>query len=300
MNQTLAILKNISWSSWSKDAIALAQTGQLPNYVPILAKANPESLGMVILSKTEEIGCWGDINQTFPLMSVIKPFLLLYQLSLQGEEWVNQKVGKKPSSLPFNSLLQLENDDGFPRNSMINSGAIRLAAELPGNTARDRTLALQNWLNQNLKNPLFLDEQVLASVQSVANTKNQALAQTMARQGHLENWPLALETYNQICCLSGTVLTLAELGQLLINSPSPLSTHNCQLVLEIMTTCGLYEASENFAQQIGFPSKSGVSGIILAIIPNQAAIAIYSPPLDQQGNSRAGLYLLQKIAKLLN
>jgi glutaminase len=232
-------------------------------------------------------------------MSVIKPFLLLYLLSQQGQEWVFGYVGKEPSDYPFNSLIQLQLDQGFPRNPMINSGAIRLAGLLPGNTNRDRCLGLRDWLNQQGNCQLFLDEEMLASVQSRPNERNQALVREMVNHGHLNNPEEALDTYNQICCLAGNIEDLAELGMLLVRSLPPLKKEDCQQVQALMSSCGLYEASAQFAQEIGLPTKSGVSGVFLSLIPEQGAIAIYSPPLDPQGNSVAGLYLIRKIAESL-
>jgi glutaminase len=103
----------------------------------------------------------------------------------------------------------------------------------------------------------------------------------------------------QICCLAGNIEDLAELGMLLVRSRPPLKKEDCQQVQTLMNSCGLYEASAQFAKEIGLPTKSGVSGVFLSIIPEQGAIAIYSPPLDPQGNSVAGLYLILKIAESL-
>jgi glutaminase len=121
----------------------------------------------------------------------------------------------------------------------------------------------------------------------------------MVNHGHLNNPEQALDTYNQICCLAGNIEDLAELGMLLVRSRPPLKKEDCQQVQALMSSCGLYEASAQFAQEIGLPTKSGVSGVFLSLIPEQGAIAIYSPPLDPQGNSVAGLYLIRKIAESL-
>ena len=297
--KTLKQVKNQQWQAWITEAIAEAKQGSLPRYIPLLNHGNSNDYALLVTRLEGEVFFSGNQSKTFPLMSVIKPFLLLYLLSQQGSEWVFKRVGKEASDYPFNSLTQLELDQGFPRNSMINSGAIRLAGLLSGNTSRDRCLALRDWLNQQGNCQLFLDEEMLASVRSQPNERNQALAREMAHHGHLENPEEALDTYNQICCLAGNIADLAQLGMVLVRSRPPLKKEDCQLVQTLMSSCGLYEASTQFAKEIGLPTKSGVSGVFLSLIPEQGAIAIYSPPLDPQGNSVAGLYLIRKIAESL-
>lgn len=298
----MKLLKQISTKQGQKlieEAITVAKKGNLPTYIPLLNQVNSNDYALSIISLEGETFRSGDRLKTFPLMSVIKPFSLLYLLSHQGSEWVFERVGKKSSDYRFNSLTQLILDQGFPRNSMINSGAIRLADLLLGETSCDRSLNLKNWLNQQAHSQLFLDEKMLASVRFKTNKKNLALAIEMANKGNLENIEKALDTYNQICCLSGTIQDLEKLGMLLMGSAISLKKEHCQQVQMVMSDCGLYEASAKFAQEIGFPTKSGVSGVLLSLIPNQGIIAVYSPPLDQEGNSLAGLFLIKKIASIL-
>ena len=297
--ESLKSIDQRQWQEWIKDAIAAAKKGQLPIYIPLLNHANPNDYALLVTRLDSEVFSSGNRSKTFPLMSLIKPFTLLYLLSRQGSEWVFDHVGQEPSDYAFNSLTQLRLDQGFPRNPMINSGAIRLADLLPGKTSRDRCLELRDWLNEQANCQLFLDEEMLVSVQSHVNERNQALAREMANRGHLENVEQALDIYNQICCLAGTIEDVAKLGILLVRSPQPLKREHCQQVQVLMSRCGLYEASAQFAQEFDLPSKSGVSGIFLSIIPEKGAITVYSPPLDPQGNSVAGLYLIRKIAQRL-
>jgi glutaminase len=280
---------------WAIEAREAAIDGQLPDYIPLLARADRKSFAVCIQTLQSSIVSVGNPNLTFPLMSAIKPFLLLYCITSFGIERVFDRVGKQPSDSSFNSLRQLEMDNGFPRNPMINSGAIALADLLPGETALSRCEALQNWLNQQDGSKLFLSESVLQSVISKPNPRNIALASELEKKGSIQNARLALEAYNYICCLSGTVHDLAALGISIANSPAPIRS----IVLEIMTTCGLYEASEEFAKKVGLPTKSGVSGVMLSVVNSRGSIACYSPPLNLQGNSIAGLSVIDKIAEFL-
>jgi glutaminase len=182
---------------------------------------------------------------------------------------------------------------------MINSGAILLASLIVGNNATICTDNFCQWLNKAAQVNLFLDPKMLKSVQSKPNLKNQALIQEMVKAGHLKQPDLALDTYNQICCLSGTVEDLAKLGLLLMNEDILLQKYGI-MVQEMMLNCGLYESSEGFKNKVGFPTKSGVSGAVLSLIPEKKiSLAYYSPPLDKQGNSVAALYFIDKIWEII-
>nr|WP_199307398.1 glutaminase [Alkalinema sp. FACHB-956] len=271
----------------------------MPDYIPLLAKADIHGLALQI--QTPE-GCWlrsGQIAQPFVLMSVIKPFLLLMLLETLGSQRLFTKVGKSPSDQPFHSLSQLAADRGFPRNPMINSGAITLASLLPGRTGLERCTMLQQWLNQRANCQLRLDNAMLASVRSLANESNRAISNLLYQAGYVENIDLAIETYNHICCLAGTIDDLAKLALLLAVPHSQLQSQYQQIVNALMLTCGLYEVSGEYAVRIGLPMKSGVSGALIAIIPKEGAIAIYSPAIDVIGNSVAGLFLMGKLSQSL-
>ncbi|MEA5534798.1 glutaminase [Crocosphaera sp. XPORK-15E] len=299
MGQLLTNLTSQQLSQWLTEASQAANKGKLPNYIPLLQQTAPNLLAVCILPINHQINAQGDIDKTFPLMSIIKPFLLFYLLSQLGKEFIFNKVGRDPSNYPFNSLEQLQIDQGFPRNPMINSGAITLASLLPGKDGKTRSKNLQEWLNKQANCHLFLDKLMLKSVQSLPNIRNQAILQELVKQNQINEPEITLDAYNQICCLSGTIIDLARLGLLLVNCSPSLSQENCLIVREIMTTCGLYEASENFAKKVGFPTKSGVSGAILSLVPEQGAIACYSPPLDAEGNSISSLFIIKKIAQFL-
>jgi glutaminase len=267
---------------WLRLARQEANTGKLPSYIPLLAQVNAELIAIAIQNANGDLVMAGDTDATFPLMSVIKPFLLLYVLENFGEAEVFQIVDAKPSADPFNAV-----PEGKPKNPMINSGAIALASLL---TSCEE---LQNWLNQRSGTNLKLDLAMLDSVRSVANRRNLAIAEQLKSLGIIDNQNQALAIYEEVCCLSGNVQELAKIGTLLINNKrSPYTP----IVLKIMTECGMYEVSAEFAQDIGLPSKSSVSGALLSIVPNEYAIACYSPALNAIGNSVSGLFLMRQFS----
>jgi glutaminase len=295
----LSSLQPEQLEAWATEAINRSHAGQIPNYLPLLAQADRQELSVQIRAIDGQIFGFGSADKTFTLMSVVKPFMLLYLLCELGETAVFDKVGCETSELPFNSLSQLEIDKGKPRNPMINSGAIALASLIPGEKAVSRCQNLLDWLNERANSQLFVDELMLDSVNATPNQNNWDLALEMVESGYLQDSEIALETYNCVCCLAGTVEDLAKLGMLLVNSADRSISEHCRTVKALMATCGLYQASGRFAVRVGLPTKSGVSGAILSVIPGEGAIACYSPPLDKEGNSIGGLFLLEQIAKTL-
>ena len=266
---------------WLKSARQEVAKGNLPNYIPLLAKADPQAIAIAIQKVNGDHLMAGDTALTFPLMSVIKPFLLLYLLETKGAEQVFQLVDRQATTEPFNAV-----PEGKPQNSMINSGAIALSSLL------ESCETLRNWLNQRSGTNLMLDLEILDSVRSVANRRNLAIADQLKDRGIIANPRKALAVYEEICCLRGNVQDLAKIGTLLVYTQR---SANIPIVLEVMTQCGMYESSAEFAQNIGVPSKSSISGALLSIIPDQAAIACYSPALDATGNSVSGMFLIRKI-----
>lgn len=271
-----------------EDLLKLARrevsNGKLPSYIPLLSQVNPQSIAIAISDLDKKPIIAGDIHLTFPLMSAIKPFLLLYLLEILGNGKVFEIVDRQASLMPFNFI-----PDGKPPNPMLNCGAIALASLL------DSCQSLQDWLNQKSGTNLYIDQQMLSSVRSVANRRNLEITSQLQKLGIISNLKQTLAVYEEICCLTCNVMDLAKIGTLLINAKIP----NVNTVLEVMTNCGMYETSSTFAQEIGLPSKSSVSGVLLSILPTQLAIACYSPALDEVGNSVAGVFLLKHLKSLL-
>jgi glutaminase len=298
MLKTLETLTMTELETWVQQAKTQANQGLVANRIPKLAVVDPHCFAVHIFCKSGQAYGTGDTKCVFPLMSAIKPFSLLYLLEHLGLETVFQWVGVQPSDAPFNSLTQLVRDQGFPRNPMINSGAITLADKLPGKDPLCRTQNLCQWLNQLAGCNFKLDEAMLASVRSVNSQANQAIAQYLALSGYIDDVKTAIDTYEQICCLSGTVEDLACLGKIL-SFRKIILPQNRRCVNALMLTCGLYEASGKHSIRIGLPMKSGISGALLTIVPTLGAIATYSPALDSVGNSVAGLAFIEALSEAL-
>ncbi|KGF73117.1 glutaminase [Neosynechococcus sphagnicola sy1] len=296
----LSTLTQTQLESWVARAQTHTSQGTLPTYIPRLAEADPDVIAVQI--QTDEGMVWtaGEISQRFTLMSVIKPFVLLFLLEQLGETVVLQQVGTKPSDHPFHSLVQLQADQGWPRNPMINSGAIALVSLLPGIDATSRCDRLRQWLNRQAGCNLQVDGAMLASVASMENLQNQALANYLQLSERIPSAEEALEAYNWVCCLAGTVADLAQLGLLLAGAAGNILPRSRRAVNALMLSCGLYQTSDVFAMQVGLPTKSGVSGSLLSIVPGAGAIACYSPALNPEGHSLAGLWLVEQLSQALN
>jgi len=297
----LAKLTQIQLDRLIIQARSSAQTGKLPNYIPLLSNPN-RCLDLVIRVHCNDgqILSAGAEDRRFPFMSLIKPFVLLYLLQQSDRSKALNWVGIKSSEYPYNSLAQLEIDRSKPRNPMINSGAITLAALLPGDTASACCQNLCDWLNEFAGSNLSLDPNMLASVRSLPNPINRAIAHLLYRSGSIDSIETALDIYQHTSCISGTLDDLTKLGLLLAKPQIHVQPIDRQTVNALILTCGLYEDSGMYAVKIGLPIKSGVSGGLLAIVQSVGAIATYSPPLDPAGNSVAGLWPIEQLAQTFN
>jgi glutaminase len=293
-----AALNSVDLQTWIQPAQARSIEGKVADRIPQLAQADANEFALCIDSSDQQF-VWGEADHHFVLMSVIKPFVLLYLLEQVGAEVVFGWVGTAPSDERFNSLLQLTLDRGYPRNPMINSGAIVLADKLPGADASDRCQRFWHWLNQQANCNLQFDAEMLASV-AVGRAPNQAIVRALVAANRLTQPELALETYEQICCLSANVRDLARLGLLLAMPHAAIAPAHRVAVNALMLTCGLYEASAAYGVRMGLPIKSGISGALLATVPGHGAIACYSPALDAIGNPVVGLAFVEAIANALN
>ncbi|PSN18960.1 glutaminase A [filamentous cyanobacterium CCP5] len=282
--------------SWAEAAQDRAQQGTVNQRIPALARCQPDWFSLQIDDLDRTLHGWGEIYQPFALMSVVKPFLLLYLLEQYGSDQVFTWVGIDPSDRPFNDLNQLKADGGHPRNPMINSGALTLAGKLPGS---DPVAEFKDWLNQRAGCQLWLDAPTLESVRQGPRQANLALLDCLVAGDRIQNPDQALDAYEQICCFSTRIDDLARLGRLLAFRQGSIQADHRRTVNALMLTCGLYEASAHHGLTIGLPIKSGISGAMLAIVPNQGVIATYGPALDAQGNSVAGLAFVTQLAQAL-
>jgi glutaminase len=228
---------------------------------------------------------------------VIKPFLLLHLLEKLGPDVVFKRVGKRPSDQPFYSNEQLVADGFRPRNPMLNSGAMLLSTYLEGATPREQGTVFLDWLNAHAGTDFKVHEPTLDEMLTGEDGENTRLSKLLERAGHVDNARAAFEIYFHVCCIAGTVTDLARLGLLLAMPKAELSPQHQSTVTALTLTCGLYEASAEWAVDVGVPCKSGVSGCIVGIVPGQGSLATFTPWLDAGGNPMAGMTMLRAMAQ---
>ena len=290
------------------ECAAYTKDGALANYIPELAKADPNKIGAYILSSDGKHYCSGDYMQKFTIQSIVKPILLLQALIDNGADVVSSKVGVEATGKPFDAInVGGQKLDTKHLNPMVNMGAIVMCTLIKGDTYQekfDRLLALTRELADNPE--IEIDQAVYESEKKWGN-KNRALAYLLKSNGMLDDdVEEVLDCYFKACSISITCKDLANIGFILANRGKQLAKRGriipaeyTRYVNAILATCGMYDGSGEFALRVGVPAKSGVGGGIVAVVPTKMGIGIYSPALDEKGNSVAGIHLLEKLSEKL-
>ena len=273
--------------------------GRLADYIPALSSVDPNSLGIAIVGLDGCVCEIGDAQTNFSVQSISKVFTLAMAFSEYGERlW--SSVGKEPSGNPFNSLVQLEHENGIPRNPFINAGALVITDKVLSTYKRPKSAILDFVRKVSDNEDIYFDKSVAESEKDEAS-RNLALAHFMQSFGNIENdVDRLIDVYSHHCALSmncvdmaRSFLFLANHGTNPFNGEKILSRSQAKRLNALMLTCGCYDESGDFAFRVGLPGKSGVGGGIVAIIPGEMAIAVWSPELNEFGNSLAGVEALE-------
>lgn len=278
----------------------LGQAGRVATYIPALARVPVAQFGIALRTFDGQEAQAGDASTPFSIQSISKLFTLTLGMRELGEAlW--ERIGREPSGNPFNSLVQLESEQGIPRNPFINAGAIAVTDRLVSLfDAKAEMLAL---LSSLCGEPVRFDEEVAAS-EAATGFRNVALANFMKSFGRIDNdVGTVLDAYFHHCAVRMSCLQLARAcGFLCRDGAHPFTGH--QLLTErqarrvnaLMLTCGTYDAAGDFAFRIGLPCKSGVGGGIVAVVPDKLTLCVWSPALEPSGNSLLGMKALELFA----
>ena len=280
---------------------AAPDRGRVADYIPELGRVDPALFGIALALPDGTCLTAGDAGIAFSIQSISKVFTLAIALGRLGDRlW--DRVGREPSGLAFNSILQLEHEAGIPRNPFVNAGAIAVTdAILAGSTPASVLAELLTFLRAAAGDgDIHINKAVAASEQATAH-RNMALAEFMAAYGNLKTpAAMAVGTYVHQCAVEMTCTQLAMAGRFLTGmtgAPRMVSPARVRRINALMMTCGHYDGSGEFAYRVGLPGKSGVGGGILAIAPGRASIAVFSPGLNAQGNSQLGTLAVERLAR---
>lgn len=278
--------------------------GKVADYIPELANVSPKHFGMAIATLDGQVHTIGDAHIGFSIQSISKLFALVMALQVEGDElW--KRVGREPSGTPFNSLVQLEHEAGKPRNPFINAGALVVTDILCTRFAVPEN-ALSDFLEKLSATPAIHYNRRVERSERRHSDRNAAMAHFMKSFGNLRN-PVdqVLDAYCRHCAIEMNCVQLARAVSFLANhgripgtGEVVLDVSRSKRLSALMLTCGTYDAAGDFAFRVGLPAKSGVGGGIVALIPGECGICVWSPPLAESGNSHAGSLALELLTTL--
>jgi len=287
-----------------KLAAAHLGQGRVADYIPALAKVDPNKLGFALALPDGSVHTSGDADEPFSIQSVSKVFTLALALRRVGSSlW--DSVGREPSGSAFNSIVQLESEQGIPRNPLINAGAIATTDRLIDGRDGDATVEeILEFLRARAGDGSIAIDQEVASSESQTGARNRSLGYFMQAFDNLRH-PVedAVGVYFRQCAIAMNCRQLAKAGLFLaMEGRDPLTgeqliePHRARRINAIMMLCGHYDNSGEFAFRVGLPGKSGVGGGILCIAPGQGSIAVWSPGLNEAGTSLVGAIALEHFA----
>ncbi len=276
--------------------------GEVADYIPELAEADPDHFGLALVSMDGHCYAAGDAEVSFTIQSISKPFVFALALRDLGEEEVLSRVGVEPSGEAFNAI-RLEPGTGRPPNPMVNAGALLTTSLVRGEDHGARLARIVEFLSAFAGRELLVDERVYRSERATAN-RNRALAYLMRSLGSLtEDVEETIDVYCRQCAVSVTTIDLAVMAATLGNGGtnpltgvSVLEESVAVRALSVMATCGMYDFSGEWLMRVGLPAKSGVAGGLIATSPAEFGIGVFSPRLEQHGNSVRGVAAARELA----
>jgi glutaminase len=278
--------------------------GGVADYIPELAKADPSWCGIALATTDGHVYEVGDTDRLFTIQSISKPFVYGAMLDLLGVDAVLDRVGVEPTGNAFNAIA-VDEKSRRPFNPMVNAGAIVTTGLVPGDDPQDRAQRILEILSSFAGRDLEIDDDVYESERSTGD-RNRAMAYLMRSFDMLDDPESTLDLYFRQCSalvtcrdLALMAATLACSGRHPVTRERVLSDANVERVLSVMSSCGMYDFAGEWGYTVGLPSKSGVAGGIVAVLPGQLGVAVFSPPLDERGNSVRGIHACTRISREL-
>lgn len=289
-----------------EEAKRYTKDGKVADYIPELGKANSGDLSIAINYPDGSCISAGDIDKKMTLQSISKVISLALVLMERGFDYVFERVGMEPTGDPFNSIAKLETmAPAKPLNPMINAGALVVTHMIKGDSVEDRFNRLLGFIRELAGDPSVGYSEKIARSEFESADLNRALCYFLKQHKIItEDVETLLDLYTKQCAVEMNCLDLARVGMIFamdgvdpLNGKRIMPDDVARICKTFMVTCGMYNASGEFAIKIGIPAKSGVSGGIIGAVPGKFGIGIFGPALDEKGNSVAGLKLLELLSR---
>lgn len=290
--------KNILETTYER-VCSLENKGNVASYIPELAKVSGEHFGICLKTLTGESHSVGDASTKFSIQSVAKVLSLSLVFSRLGEDlW--SRVDFEPSGFSFNSLIQLETEEGYPRNPLINAGAI-VICDLICDLFENPKEALLDYIRKLSGVKELEYNATIAQSERLTGYRNYSILNLIKSFGNIRNdCDQVIDLYFHLCSIEMTCEELAYTFGYLANNGKQLDTgieivkpSQSKRINAIMQTCGFYDEAGEFAFRVGLPGKSGVGGGLVAVLPGAYAVAVWSPKLNKHGNSYRGMKFLE-------
>ena len=281
--------------------------GKNADYIPELAKVDSKLFGIAVVSTDNQSVAVGDTKTAFSIQSIAKVFSLALAMEEHGRDKVFQKIGSEPTGRPFNSPVAVVDMPTHTGNPLVNAGAIATVSLITGKTADEKWNKILGFYGRVAGEKLTLIDAVYKS-EAATNTGNKALAWLLAKYDRMYADPIeSVDVYTKECSVGVTALQLARMGATLANNgvnpvtgQQVIKAENVPEILSTMMMAGLYDGSGGWSWHVGLPAKSGVGGGIVAVAPGKGAIAVFSPPLDEAGNSVKAQEVIEYVANKLD
>ena len=282
-------------------------SGKNADYIPFLAQVDSKMFGVAVVTTDNQAFVMGEQKYAFSIQSISKVFTLALAMNELGPEKVFERVGSEPTGRAFNSPIAVVDMPTHTGNPYVNAGAIATTSLVSAPNANAKWEKILNFYSDAAGEKLSLIDEVYKS-EAATNTGNKALSYLLAKYDRIYADPFeSVDVYTKQCSVGVNVLQLARMGATLANNgvnpvtgKQVIKAESISYILSSMMMAGLYDGSGGWAWKVGLPAKSGVGGGIVAVVPGKGAIAVFSPRLDEAGNSVKAQKVIEYVAKNLD
>jgi len=282
-------------------------SGKNADYIPFLAQVDSRMFGVAVVSTDNQVISMGEVDYSFSIQSISKVYTLALAMEELGASRVFDRIGSEPTGRAFNSVPAVVDMQTHTGNPLVNAGAIATTSLIAGKDANEKWNKILNFYSRAAGEKLTLIDEVYKS-EAATNAGNKALSMLLAKYERIYADPFeSVDIYTKQCSVGVNVIQLARMGATLANNgknpvtgEQVIKAENVPYILSTMTMAGLYDGSGGWAWKVGLPAKSGVGGGIVAIVPGKGAIAVFSPRLDDAGNSVKAQKVIEYVAERLD